>query len=86
MADSEIARRSGTGNPSRLLHPAILRATNVRWSAARFRAWRGAGDESPRADPAAGVGEPPSPKDEVSTLASGARVGQTGRPRVRSPL
>jgi len=33
-----------------------------------------------------GYAEPLSPKDEVSTLASGARAGLTGRARVRSPL
>lgn len=38
--DLEIARRSETGKPAHLLHPATLRATGVQGSAARFRAWR----------------------------------------------
>jgi len=84
--DSEIARRSDPGNPSRLLHPAILRATGVRRWAARFRAWPGATDEPRRSVPADARRGPLSPKDEASTLAPGARIGLTGRPRVRSPL
>ena len=84
--DSRIARRSGAGNPGRLLHPAILRATGVRRWAARFRAWPGAVDEPRRSVPADARRGPLSPKDEASTLAPEARTGLTGRPRVRSPL
>src|SRR6056297_1508513 len=81
-----VARRSRPGSPGRLLHPATRRATGVRWSAAHFRAWRAATVEPRRDAPAGARRGPPSPTDEASTLASGARPRRPDFPGFRPPL
>jgi len=80
-----VARRSRSGNPGCLLRPATPRATIVQRFAARFRAWRTAAGKSRRDAPAGGRREPWPPRDEVSTSASGARTGLSGRVRGSVP-